>query len=110
MEVLTMKVLIINKENERYNKVYDVVENNQRFCTIQDGDIKADYGHSEIVFVCVTCGTVDLNGLINGMCTNCYDMYLDIGKTGKEIDKKKTKDSRELETRRQTSGYYNIMK
>jgi NMD protein affecting ribosome stability and mRNA decay len=29
---------------------------------------------------CCTCGLVDKTGLINGMCTDCYDLSLDIGK------------------------------
>ena len=98
------KAMIINKEDERYGRIFPVVENTERFCTIQDKEIKADYGHREVALVCCTCGTPDKTGLINGMCTNCYDMYLDIGKEG--IDKKKKKDSKELEKRRQESGYY----
>jgi hypothetical protein len=75
-----LKAMIINKQDERYNRIFDVVERNEKFVTIQDGDIKADYGYSEIAYVCITCGTPDQSGLINGMCTDCYDMYLDIGK------------------------------
>ena len=101
-----MKAMIINKTNERYGKIFEVVENNQRFCTIQDGETKADYGHSEVAFICCTCGTPDKTGLINGMCTDCFDMSLDIGKTGIEIDKKKAKDKKALEKRRVKSGYY----
>jgi NMD protein affecting ribosome stability and mRNA decay len=54
---------------------------------------------------CVTCGTFDKNGLINGMCTDCYDMYLDIGKTGKVIDKKKKKAREDLNNRRIENKY-----
>jgi len=100
-----MKAKVINKQNERYGKIFEVVENNQRFCTILDGNTKVDYGHSEIAFVCVTCGTADKTGLIDGMCTDCYDMYLDIGKTGEQINKKKAKDKKSLEKRRTISGY-----
>jgi len=101
------KAMIINKEDERYGRIFPVVENTERFCTIQDKEIKADYGHREVAFVCCTCGTPDKTGLINGMCTDCYDMYLDIGKTGTEIDKKKAKDKKALQKRRQKNGYNN---
>jgi len=101
-----MKAMIINKQNERYGKIYSVIERNNKFCTIQDGDIKADYGYSEIAYVCNTCGTPDKTGLINGMCTDCYDMFLDIGKEGVEIEKKKRRDKKALEKRRDKSGYH----
>lgn len=54
---------------------------------------------------CCTCGAIDNTGLINGMCTDCFDMSLDIGKTGKEIDKKKKKNSKGLAKRRVENGY-----
>lgn len=56
--------------------------------------------------ICVTCGTTDKEGLINGMCIDCYDMYLDIGKTYDKGNMKKLKASDELEKRRQENNYY----
>jgi len=100
-----LKAMIINKNDERFNQVFEVIERNQRFVTIQDGDKKADYGYSEIAYICATCGTPDKEGLINNMCTDCYDMFLDIGKTG--LEAKNKKDSKNLEKRRNKSGYYN---
>ena len=100
-----LKAMITNKNDERFNRVFEVIERNQKSITIQDGEVKADYGYSEIAYCCTTCGTPDKEGLINGMCTDCYDMFLDIGKEG--MDKKKKKDSKDLEKRRQKSGYYN---
>lgn len=94
-----MQAKIINKEDKRYGKIFEVVERNEKFITIQDGNKKADYGHSEYAYVCCTCGTPDKTGLINYMCTDCFDMSLDIGKG---FTKKQKKD---LEKRRMTSGY-----
>ena len=102
-----LKAMIINKQDERYNRIFEVVEKNERFVTIQDGDIKADYGYSEIAYICITCGTPDKEGLCNGMCIDCFDMSLDIGKSGKLINERKAKASKDLEKRRQKSGYYN---
>jgi len=104
-----MKAQIINKQDERYGKIFEVVERNNKFITIQDGNTKADYGYSEIAYVCNTCGTPDKTGLINGMCTDCYDMYLDIGMTGVEIEKKEKKDKKALDKRRMKSGYIGFM-
>jgi NMD protein affecting ribosome stability and mRNA decay len=50
--------------------------------------------------LCVTCNGYEKEGYINGMCDNCYDMYLDIGKGILESKKK------ELESRRVVNGYY----
>ena len=102
-----LKAMIINEHDERFNRIFNVVEKNERFITIQDRDIKADYGYSEIAYVCTTCGTPDKSGLINGMCTDYFDMSLDVGLTGKDIDKRKAKASRELAKRRRKSGYDN---
>lgn len=52
---------------------------------------------------CVCCSGKDESGFINGMCTDCYDLSLDIG----ELDtKEKMKKKRELENRRSLNGYY----
>ena len=51
---------------------------------------------------CVCCSEKDKSGFINGMCTDCYDLSLDVGKQDtKEIKQKK----RELENRRLINGH-----
>ena len=100
-----MLVKITRESDERYNKVFEVVEQHEKFVTIIDNGIKADYGRSEIESVCVTCVAIDKEGLINGMCIDCYDMYLDIGKTGLDIDKKKKSDLKALNKRREANNY-----
>lgn len=55
---------------------------------------------SEMV-LCTTCNSHDEDGLINGMCVDCFDLYLDIGKDVENSDKKKS-----LEKRRSENGYY----
>jgi hypothetical protein len=52
---------------------------------------------------CICCNGVDKTGLINGMCTDCYDLSLDIGKTD---TKEKLQKKRDLENRRINNGYY----
>lgn len=105
--VSDLRAKIINSQDERYGKIYNVVENNNKFCTIIDGNKKADYGHSEVAFICVTCGEAEKEGLINGMCTECFCMSVDAGKTEIEIEKKKTRDRKELKKRRLRNDFFN---
>jgi len=51
---------------------------------------------------CVCCSSKDSTGFINGLCTDCYDLSLDIGK----VDTKETKKKkRELENRKLINGH-----
>lgn len=59
---------------------------------------------------CLLCNAVDKTGLINEMCMGCYDMYLDIGKTGKEIDKKRKKIKRIQKKEETTMVFINNQK
>lgn len=56
--------------------------------------------------ICITCGAEDKQGLTNFMCVDCFDMSLDIGKTGAEVEKKKERDRKALAKRRRKNGYW----
>ena len=54
--------------------------------------------------ICCTCDCEDKAGLINGMCTDCYDMSLDIGKGFSKAQKASLKRRRKFSERDQKSG------
>lgn len=59
---------------------------------------------------CILCNAEDKTGLINHMCTACFDLSLDVGKTGTEIEKKQKRDRKALEKRRQENFYYETIR
>jgi hypothetical protein len=56
---------------------------------------------------CILCNCIDETGLINNMCTDCFDMSLDIGKVDRN-KKEWKKKSKELEERREANNYYKL--